>query len=254
MQLEGGGSGPDKIFSEAAAMFLPGTITEDSLREVFARKAAGGSRSPRNVQKERAPTGQAPITAEAPATGNVAAAPVQPPVAATLESSPAASADVTQSDQPQRAQSGGPAGAKTQPMQKGASAGQDAAGADATLRRSSRASADFEARRDAGKPVSALSDSEYVEWIQGLLQLAVASGGDKHALAEGSASFKHGTAKSIIHSVCSSSRQWAVVKLAEALMHASIRACSERLACESDKVLSGKRCLSFALMHNAHRC
>lgn len=170
-------------------MFPAGTVSEEDLRKVYARKDASASRSPRNAQKERSPSGQPQSAADAPAAGSGAAA----TAAAVAKESPP---DAAERDQQQRPQSGAAAGARPPPEQREGSSGQDAAGAEATVRRSARASVD-----PATRPVSAMDDDDYRMWLQELLKMAADGGADINALAEASGFFKRGTAKSIVHTV-----------------------------------------------------
>ncbi len=192
MQSEGGSFSPDKereIYSETVALFPPSTVTEEGLRKIVAKRDSSHS-SPRDTQKDRSQPSLPPATAEALAAKTSGTTPVQPaPV--TMQTGwelPAAAAPGGRAEQRQR-----PASAEVARDKAGSEQGvaqeASAAGAQADAQQQHKSVWDF-------------SDEEYTQWIQGLISKAVSEGADLKALAEGTASFKRGTAKSSIHSVC----------------------------------------------------
>ncbi len=190
MQSEGGSFSPDKereIYSETVALFPPSTVTEEGLRKIVAKRDSSHS-SPRDTQKERS---LPPAAAEALAPKTSAATPVQaaPVTMQTGWELPADAAALSgRADQRHRPASAEVAG--------------DKAGSEQGAAQEASAAGDAQQLLKPDKPVGDFSDEEYTQWIQGLISKAVAKGADPNALAEGSASFKRGTAKSCIHLVC----------------------------------------------------
>ncbi|BDA41916.1 probable Ubinuclein-1 at N-terminal half [Coccomyxa sp. Obi] len=195
LHSEGGSFSPDKereIYSETVALFPPSTVTEEGLRKIVAKRD-GSHSSPRDTQKERSQPSLPPAAAEALAAKTIAATSAQP-------------APQTGWELPAAAAAAAALGGRAEQRQRPASAevARDNAGSEqGVAQEASAAGAQADAQQELKphKSVWDFGDEEYTQWMQGLISKAVTKGADLKALAEGSASFKRGTAKSSIHSV-----------------------------------------------------